>query len=165
MRLLIAFVAAAAMLAACKSETEAPKAEAAKAQAVTPAPAPAAAAADVNKFGPAAVTLPNGLKFEDLKVGDGPTPQAGQTVTVNYTGWLQDGKKFDSSFDRNQPFKFQVGRGMVIRGWDEVVLLMKVGGTRKVLIPPDLAYGQRGAGGVIPPGATLIFQIDLISAQ
>ena len=96
-------------------------------------------------------------------------PQTGQTVTVNYTGWLfvdgKKGKKFDSSLDRNQPFSFTLGQGQVIKGWDEGVATMHVGGQRTLIIPPDLGYGASGAGGVIPPGATLIFDIDLISAK
>ena len=115
------------------------------------------------------VTTPSGLRINDTKVGTGPTPKAGQTVTVNYTGWLfvdgKKGKKFDSSLDRNEPFSFTLGQGQVIKGWDEGVATMHVGGTRTLIIPPDLGYGARGAGGVIPPNATLIFDVDLISAK
>jgi peptidylprolyl isomerase len=117
----------------------------------------------------AEVTTPSGLRIIDVKPGTGPVPQAGQTVTVNYTGWLfvdgKKGKKFDSSLDRNQPFSFTLGQGQVIKGWDEGVATMHVGGQRTLIIPPDLGYGANGAGGVIPPGATLIFDVDLLGAK
>ena len=108
------------------------------------------------------VTTPSGLKYTDLTEGEGATPQAGQTVVVHYTGTLENGKKFDSSRDRNQPFSFQLGVGQVIKGWDEGLSTMKVGGRRKLIIPPELGYGARGAGGVIPPNATLIFDVELL---
>ena len=108
------------------------------------------------------VTTPSGLKYEDLKVGTGAEAKAGQTVSVHYTGWLTDGRKFDSSVDRWQPFEFPLGMGRVIKGWDEGVQGMKVGGTRKLTIPPGLGYGSRGAGGVIPPNATLLFEVELL---
>src|SRR5580693_7934505 len=115
------------------------------------------------------VTTPSGLRIIDVKPGTGPVPQAGQTVTVNYTGWLfvdgKKGKKFDSSLDRNEPFSFTLGQGQVIKGWDEGVATMHIGGKRTLIIPPDLGYGANGAGGVIPTGATLIFDVDLISVQ
>lgn len=111
------------------------------------------------------VTLPDGLQYQDEVVGTGPEPKKGQTVTVNYTGWLENGKKFDSSLDRGQPFQFVLGMGNVIKGWDEGVATMHVGGKRKLTIPPALGYGSRGAGGVIPSNATLIFEVDLLSVK
>jgi len=104
----------------------------------------------------------SGLKYEDLVEGDGAVAEAGQTVTVHYTGWLIDGSKFDSSVDRNQPFQFLLGKGQVIRGWDEGVQGMKIGGKRKLTIPPQLGYGAAGAGGVIPGNATLVFDVELL---
>lgn len=112
-------------------------------------------------------TTPSGLKFEDTVEGSGAEAQAGQNVTVHYTGWLYNdgakGAKFDSSKDRRDPFQFALGAGMVIRGWDEGVQGMKVGGTRLLVIPPELGYGARGAGGVIPPNATLMFEVELLA--
>ncbi|WP_344762701.1 FKBP-type peptidyl-prolyl cis-trans isomerase [Actimicrobium antarcticum] len=113
------------------------------------------------------VTTPSGLQYKDVKLGSGAPAKAGANVTVHYTGWLQNpdgsvGKKFDSSRDANQPFKFPLGGGRVIRGWDEGVQGMQVGGQRRLVIPAALGYGQRGAGGVIPPGATLIFDVELL---
>jgi peptidylprolyl isomerase len=111
------------------------------------------------------VTTASGLQYVDLVVGSGASPKAGQTVTVHYTGTLTNGNKFDSSRDRGQPFQFQIGVGQVIRGWDEGVMTMKVGGRRKLVIPPELGYGDRGAGGVIPPKATLVFDVELLGVQ
>ncbi len=112
-------------------------------------------------------TTPSGLQYEDTVVGDGAQAQAGHNVTVHYTGWLYNngaqGAKFDSSKDRNDPFVFSLGAGMVIRGWDEGVAGMKVGGKRTLIIPPELGYGARGAGGVIPPNATLKFDVELLA--
>jgi peptidylprolyl isomerase len=110
-------------------------------------------------------TLPDGVMVHDDAVGSGPVAHAGQTVVVQYTGWLYQngakGQKFDSSYDRNQPFSFVLGNGQVIPGWDAGVAGMKVGGERTLIIPPDQAYGDQGAGGVIPPGATLMFDVKL----
>ncbi len=111
------------------------------------------------------VTTPSGLKYTDAVVGSGAQPQAGQTAVVHYTGWLLDGKKFDSSKDRGQPFSFPVGRGRVIKGWDEGVATMRVGGTRRLTIPPELGYGAQGAGGAIPPNATLTFEVELLDVK
>jgi FKBP-type peptidyl-prolyl cis-trans isomerase len=123
-----------------------------------------------NTSAPAKVTGPptrtaSGLEYWDLKVGSGPTALTGQKVKVHYTGWLTTGKKFDSSVDAGKPFSFQLGAGEVIKGWDEGVAGMKVGGKRQLRIPPQLAYGERGYPGVIPPNATLIFDIELLGVQ
>jgi bifunctional DNA-binding transcriptional regulator/antitoxin component of YhaV-PrlF toxin-antitoxin module len=107
----------------------------------------------------------SGLQYEDVVVGQGATPKPGQLVVVHYTGWLMDGTKFDSSRDRNQPFTFVLGQGRVIKGWDEGLSTMKVGGRRTLIIPPGLAYGAGGAGGVIPPNATLKFDVELLDVQ
>ncbi len=116
-------------------------------------------------------TTPSGLQYDDTTPGQGDEARAGRTVRVHYTGWLHDpaqangrGRKFDSSKDRNDPFEFMLGAGEVIRGWDEGVQGMKVGGTRVLTIPPQLGYGARGAGGVIPPNATLVFEVELLAA-
>lgn len=114
-------------------------------------------------------TTTSGLQFEDTTVGDGPEARSGQDVRVHYTGWLwkdgAQGAKFDSSLDRRDPFEFSLGAGMVIRGWDEGVAGMKVGGKRTLIIPPELGYGARGAGGVIPPNATLKFDVELLAVR
>jgi FKBP-type peptidyl-prolyl cis-trans isomerase FkpA len=109
--------------------------------------------------------MSDGLRYTDDQVGTGAEAQAGKTVFVHYTGWLLDGTKFDSSRDRKQPFSFPLGRGQVIKGWDEGVAGMKVGGKRTLVIPPDLGYGARGAGGVIPPNATLKFEVELLEVR
>ncbi len=108
-------------------------------------------------------TTPSGLIIEELATGDGSVAAAGQTVSVHYTGWLTDGTKFDSSKDRDEPFEFPLGAGHVIAGWDEGVQGMKVGGRRKLTIPPKIGYGTRGAGRVIPPNATLVFEVELLA--
>ena len=115
------------------------------------------------------VEMPNGLKYTDTKIGDGATATPGSKVSVHYTGWLYNngtkGAKFDSSVDRGQPFQFTLGAHQVIAGWDEGVAGMKVGGKRTLIIPPELGYGARGAGGVIPPNATLMFDVELLGVQ
>ena len=117
----------------------------------------------------ATMTTPSGLKITDSKVGTGATPRPGQICVMHYTGWLYEGgakgKKFDSSVDRGQPFEFPIGQHRVISGWDEGVATMKVGGKRTLIIPPELGYGARGAGGVIPPNATLIFDVELLDVK
>ena len=114
---------------------------------------------------PAPVVTPSGLKYWDLKVGTGTEAVKGKTVSVHYTGWLTDGKKFDSSLDAGRPLEFRIGAGNVIKGWEEGVAGMKVGGKRKLEIPPALAYGQQGYPGVIPPNSTLVFQIELLGVK
>ncbi len=109
-----------------------------------------------------AVTTPSGLKYIEIEEGTGEAPKTGQKVTVHYIGTLEDGTEFDSSVGRNRPFDFQIGVGQVIKGWDEGVGTMKVGGKRRLIIPSELGYGSRGAGGVIPPNATLIFDVELL---
>lgn len=114
-------------------------------------------------------TTPSGLQYEDTKEGTGASPKTGQTCVMHYTGWLWEkgakGAKFDSSLDKGQPFEFPLGQGRVIKGWDEGVATMKVGGKRTLLIPPGLAYGARGAGGVIPPNSTLLFEVELVGVK
>ena len=115
------------------------------------------------------MTTTSGLQITDTKVGTGATPKTGQTCVMHYTGWLYEndakGKKFDSSVDRGEPFEFPIGAGRVIKGWDEGVASMKVGGKRTLIIPPALGYGARGAGGVIPPNATLVFDVELLDVK
>jgi len=111
------------------------------------------------------ITTESGLKYVDLVVGTGREATSGNLATVHYTGWLTNGTKFDSSVDRRDPFSFPIGSGKVIRGWDEGVAGMKVGGKRKLTIPPQLGYGARGAGGVIPPNATLVFDVELLDVK
>jgi len=111
------------------------------------------------------VTLPSGLKYEDLRVGDGPVAEVGSTVKMHYTGWLTDGTKFDSSLDRGEPYPLVLGGGTVIRGWEEGIRGMKVGGKRKLTIPPHLGYGAAGYGNAIPPNATLVFEVELVELQ
>lgn len=123
--------------------------------------APAAGASQETKE----TTTSSGLKYVDLKVGDGASPKTGQRVFVHYTGWLTDGTKFDSSVDRGQPFSFPLGKGQVIKGWDEGVATMKVGGKRKLTIPPSLGYGAGGYPPVIPASATLIFDVELLDIK
>ncbi len=111
------------------------------------------------------VTTQSGLQYEEMRAGTGAKARSGQNVVVHYTGWLTDGRKFDSSRDRNQPFSFGLGAGQVIAGWDEGVEGMQVGGLRRLTIPPQLGYGEFGAGGVIPPNATLVFEVELLEVS
>jgi peptidylprolyl isomerase len=132
------------------------------------APAAAAPAASDKKESKMTKT-PSGLQYEDTVAGTGASPKTGQTCVMHYTGWLYEngakGKKFDSSLDRGQPFEFPIGQGRVIQGWDEGVATMKVGGKRTLVIPPAIGYGARGAGGVIPPNATLLFEVELVGVK
>lgn len=146
---LLLLVAAISIPACSQKETTTVPDKAAQSQAATPATS-------------GEVTTPSGLSYTDLVPGNGAAPTSGKNVTVHYTGWLVDGKKFDSSVDRGQPFVFRIGAGEVIPGWDEGVMSMKVGGKRKLVIPAELGYGAGGAGGVIPPNATLIFEVELL---
>ena len=128
--------------------------------------APPAAPAKESSSVSTEITTPSGLRYTDVVVGTGAEPRSGQTAVVHYTGWLTDGKKFDSSKDRGQPFSFPLGQGRVIKGWDEGVATMRVGGKRVLTIPPDLGYGARGTpGGPIPPNATLKFEVELLDVR
>ena len=132
---------------------------------IVPAQDKKTAAEGPTKVTGAPTKTPSGLEYWDIKAGTGPVAQSGQKVKVHYTGWLTNGKKFDSSVDRGQPFEFMLGAGQVIKGWDQGVAGMKVGGKRQLKIPPSLGYGAAGAGGVIPPNATLIFDVELLGVQ
>ena len=164
-------IAAVVTIAAACNRGDEPATSAAPHAAPSAAPAaqaPRAAASDnpaMAKGTGTIVTTASGLQYEEIKQGTGASPNPGQTAVVHYTGWLTDGKKFDSSRDRGQPFKFAVGRGQVIKGWDEGVATMQVGGVRKLTIPPQLGYGAAGAGGVIPPNATLVFEVELLGVE
>ena len=155
-------------LAACGDDGEAPAANGGQTPAAD-AETPAAEGGDMTEGPPPlsgdTVTTDSGLQYIDVEEGTGETPQAGQTVAVHYTGWLTDGTKFDSSLDRGTPFTFVLGAGEVIAGWDEGLATMSVGGQRRLIIPPELAYGERGAGVTIPPNATLIFDVELLEIQ
>lgn len=152
-RLLVLLLLVAAVTIAACSEKETP-AVAGQAPAATGQNAAAAAAEKV--------TTPSGLSYTDLVKGTGVAPSPGKQVKVHYTGWLENGTKFDSSVDRGEPLVFNVGVGQVVPGWDEGVMSMKVGGKRRLIIPAKLGYGEAGAGGVIPPNATLIFEVELL---
>jgi peptidylprolyl isomerase len=151
--LLVSFVSLSFVLPACADEKTKPA-------------APAAAA---DKKESKMTKTSSGLEYEDTVVGTGASPKTGQTCVMHYTGWLFEnkakGKKFDSSLDRGQPFEFPIGQGRVIQGWDEGVATMKVGGKRTLVIPPSIGYGTRGAGGVIPPNATLLFEVELLGVK
>ena len=148
-----------------KSGATAPAAQAPASPAAKAPSAPSPGASPAGASGATATKTASGLLIEDVVVGTGPSPAPGQTAVVHYTGWLPDGTKFDSSLDRGQPFQFPVGGGKVIRGWDEGVATMKVGGKRRLIIPPELGYGPSGAGKVIPPNATLIFEVELLDVR
>ena len=149
---------------ATSASTMTPSAEAPSATAKSPTAT--TGAAGEHPAGSEETTMPSGLKYVDIKVGDGAIAEDGMTATVHYTGWLTNGTKFDSSLDRGQPFDFKLGAGQVIRGWDEGVKGMRVGGKRKLTIPPDLGYGERGTGGgAIPPNATLVFDVELLGVK
>lgn len=160
----IVFALLAAMLVATactpKAEEPAPESTTPETTSSQPETSESTASATAPRTGDAAE-----LKIEDEVVGKGAEAKSGDTVSVHYTGWLTDGTKFDSSLDRNQPFQFALGQGQVIKGWDEGVAGMKVGGKRKLTIPPDMGYGAQGAGGVIPPNATLVFEVELLSVN
>ncbi|ABB32587.1 Peptidylprolyl isomerase [Geobacter metallireducens RCH3] len=150
-KLLVLFLFVTGVAIAACSDKDAKSLGEAKPAAVSTAPA-------------GAVTTPSGLSYVDLVVGNGPQPTSGKPVKVHYTGWLENGTKFDSSVDRGEPFVFTIGAGEVIPGWDEGVMTMKVGGKRRLIVPAQLGYGAAGAGGVIPPNATLIFEVELLEA-
>jgi len=168
-RLAVLVAGAALLLAGCGyPDATANSGPAATTQQTTPTPL--AGSDNFNEgSGQQPTTFPDGLQFIDLKVGTGPAAAPRDTVRVHYTGWLYNngvkGTKFDSSLDRGQPFGFALGAGQVIRGWDEGVAGMKIGGKRTLIIPPELGYGERGAGGVIPPNATLMFDVELLGVQ
>lgn len=168
---ILLFIGATVVLAACGGIAT-PEAPAAVPATTAPEPvapatgeAAAAAASEEQAAGEEMMTTASGLQYVILEPGSGDTPQTGDLVQVHYTGTLEDGTKFDSSYDRGEPIKFALGRGLVIPGWDEGIALLKVGSKAKLIIPPELAYGESGAGGVIPPNATLIFEVELVAAE
>jgi FKBP-type peptidyl-prolyl cis-trans isomerase len=168
MRMLLTFIVAAMVLTGCSSGQKQQPRTSSQTQAAQPqAPAPAAPAAEQAKTaakGPDTITSPSGLKYIITKAGSGVRPAIGQLVWVHYTGKLEDGRVFDSSIPRGQPFEFLVGMGRVIKGWDEGVLMMSKGEKRTLIVPPSLGYGMEGMG-PIPPNATMIFDVELVDFQ
>ena len=167
---LLVFVSASFVLAedkvdTSKAATTVKQAEAEKAIKTDAVKKDVAKAKDTKVEKQDTITTASGLKYIEIKIGNGALPKAGQTVEVHYTGWLMDGKKFDSSKDRGTPFSFPLGQGRVIKGWDEGLSTMKVGGVRKLIIPAALGYGERGAGGVIPPNSTLVFEVEFLGVK
>ncbi len=161
-RMIIALTCAVLLAGCNESAQQSSSASTTTTQATT---TPAAGDAATPATGGKVHKLASGLQYEDMVVGSGTMAEPGMNVSVHYTGWLTDGTKFDSSLDRGQPFQFQLGGGQVIRGWDEGVKGMRIGGKRKLTIPPDMGYGARGAGGVIPPNATLVFDVELLDVK
>ena len=165
---LAALALAALALASCHQKTATSGSNATPAALTPPATSPPTPGAPMSGTKTAAgeeITTASGLKYQDLVLGDGAVAETNHRVSVHYTGWLTDGTKFDSSLDRGRPFDFQLGAGQVIRGWDEGVTGMRVHGKRRLTIPPDLGYGPQGAGGVIPPNATLVFEVELLDVK
>lgn len=158
---IIAFLIAGALLFACKSKSQ----PGTSGDASSPATTQTQGQMTKAPAGADTVTTPSGLKYIELKVGEGATPEQGQTLSVHYTGWLTNGRLVDSSKGSGQPFTFVLGQGRVIKGWEEGLATMKVGGSRKLIIPPALAWGERGSGDKVPPGATVIFDVDLLEIK
>jgi FKBP-type peptidyl-prolyl cis-trans isomerase len=158
-------LASSILLAGCGKKEAPPPQSATQADVKAPAPDQPETSSGIPLVNGDTITTPSGLKYIDVVVGQGVAPAAGQAIKAHYTGWLTNGSKFDSSRDRGEPIEFPIGQGRVIKGWDEGLSSMKAGGRRMLIIPPDLAYGERGTpGGPIPPGATLVFDVELVSA-